>query len=243
MGLDISSEALGNNDISSIKDHTFKVIDATRDYAVAYKPNFGFYERYGAVGFAWLEETVSYIGSNHITIADAKRGDIGNTAEQYAKSVFDHFGFDSVTLNPFMGSDSLLPFLHRKDKGAFILCRTSNASAKELQDIVVDGSPFYLKVAQFIKGLNSNDNVGMVVGATAPDELSKIRDLVPEVPILIPGVGAQGGNLFQSLKTGNRSGVGLINISRGISFIGDMSEKSIHSAAASYVEKMREILF
>ena len=243
VGLDISSEALSNNDIASLKDHSFKVIDATRDFAVAYKPNFGFFERYGAVGFAWLEEIVSYIGSKHITIADAKRGDIGNTADQYAKSIFDHFGFDSVTLNPYMGSDSLMPFLDNREKGSFILCRTSNKSAKELQDIDINGIPLYLEVAKFINELNFNDNVGMVVGATAPDELTQIRKITPDLPILIPGVGAQGGDLAQSLKAGNHSGIGLINISRGISFVGDMSEMSIHSAAQSYVKQMREILF
>ena len=242
VGLDMNPEALGDNDLSSLKDHSFKVIDATRDFAVAYKPNFAFFERWGAVGFAWLEEIVSYIGKEHITIADAKRGDIGNTADQYAKSIFDHFGFDSVTLNPYMGSDSISPFLDRKEKGAFILCRTSNRSAKELQDKMVDDEPYYLHVARFISGLNKNDNAGMVVGATAPEELQRIRDIAPDSPLLIPGVGAQGGDLSHSLRVGNQSGIGLINVSRGISFVGDMSEKSIHSAAANYVEQMRDIL-
>ena len=242
VGLDMNPESLGNDDLSSLKDYTFKVIDATREHAIAYKPNFAFFERWGAVGFAWLEETVTYIGKDHIKIADAKRGDIGNTANQYAKSIFDHFGFDSVTLNPYMGSDSVLPFLDREEKGAFILCRTSNSSASELQDSLIDDDPLYLHVAQLINGLNDNDNVGMVVGATVPDELAKIRDAAPGIPMLIPGVGAQGGDLSQSLREGNRSGTGIINVSRGISFVGDMSERSIHSAAANYVEQMREVL-
>ena len=242
VGLDMNPEALGNKDLASIKDHSFKVIDATREHAVAYKPNFAFFERWGAVGFAWLEEIVSYIGKDHIKIADAKRGDIGNTADQYAKSIFDHFGFDCVTLSPYMGSDGILPFLSRKEKGAFILCRTSNGSASELQDRLVDDEPLYMHVARLIHGLNKNDNVGMVVGATAPDELEKIRDIVPDAPMLIPGVGAQGGDLAHGLRMGNRSGIGLINVSRGISFVGDMSERSIHSAAANYVEQMRDIL-
>ena len=120
VGLDMTPEALGGRDLSSLKDHTFKVIDATRDLAVAYKPNFAFFERWGAVGFAWLEETVSYIGDQTIKIADAKRGDIGNTAEQYSQSVFKHFGFDSVTVNPYMGTDSIMPFIKDKNKGDIV---------------------------------------------------------------------------------------------------------------------------
>ena len=134
VGLDMNPDALGKNDLTGLKEHSFKVIDATREFAVAYKPNFAFFERWGAVGFAWLEEIVEYIGNEHIKIADAKRGDIGNTASQYAKSIFDHFGFDSVTLNPYMGTDSIMPFIKDKNKGAFILCRTSNESAKDLQN-------------------------------------------------------------------------------------------------------------
>lgn len=240
VGLDMNPEALGSNNLSSLKDHTFKVIDATRDLAVAYKPNFAFFERWGAVGFAWLEETVSYIGDQYIKIADAKRGDIGNTAKQYAESIFNHFGFDSVTVNPYMGSDSITPFIADKSRGAFVLCRTSNGSAKDLQDHLVNGKPLYEHVAQLIKDLNALDNVGLVVGATAPDELTRIRNIIPDAPLLIPGVGAQGGDLAHCLKVGNQSGVGLINVSRDISFKGDMSEEAIHRSALDYVEKMRK---
>jgi len=242
VGLDMNPEALGSNNLSSLKDHTFKVIDATRDLAVAYKPNFAFFERWGAVGFAWLEETVSYIGDQYIKIADAKRGDIGNTAKQYAESVFNHFGFDSVTVNPYMGSDSISPFITDKTRGAFVLCRTSNASAKDLQDHLVNGQPLYEHVAQMIKDLNTLDNVGLVVGATAPDELNRIRSIVPDAPLLIPGVGAQGGDLTHCLKVGNQSGVGLINVSRDISFKGDMSEDAIYRSASDYVEQMRKVM-
>ena len=242
VGLDMNPEALGGRDLSSLKDHTFKVIDATRDLAVAYKPNFAFFERWGAVGFAWLEETVSYIGDQTIKIADAKRGDIGNTAEQYSQSIFKHFGFDSVTVNPYMGTDSIMPFIKDKSKGAFVLCRTSNGSAKDLQDHLVNGAPLYEHVAKMVNGLNKLDNVGLVVGATAPDELDRIRSIVPDASLLIPGVGAQGGDLAHCLKVGNQSGVGLINVSRDISFRGDMSEDAIHKAASGYVEKMRELM-
>ena len=242
VGLDMNPDALGKNDLTCLKEHSFRVIDATREFAVAYKPNFAFFERWGAVGFAWLEEIVEYIGNEHIKIADAKRGDIGNTAKQYAKSIFDHFGFDSVTLNPYMGTDSIMPFIKEKNKGAFILCRTSNNSAKDIQNHKVNGVPLYEHVAQLVKNLNKLNNVGLVVGATAPDELDRIRSIVPDASLLIPGVGAQGGDLAHSLKAGNRSGIGLINVSRDISFRGDMSEEAIHKAASGYVEKMRELM-
>tara|TARA_B100000214_G_C23832202_1_gene564717 strand:- start:6 stop:797 length:792 start_codon:yes stop_codon:yes gene_type:complete len=242
VGLDINPGALNINDLESVKKHTFKVIDATREFAVAYKPNFAFFERWGSAGFKWLEDTVSYIGDKHIKIADAKRGDIGNTARQYSKSIFNHFGFDSVTINPYMGRDSIIPFINQKEKGAFILCRTSNNSAKDFQDIKFNNMPLYENVASLIKNLNKQDNLGLVVGATAPKELKNIRNIASDLPILIPGIGAQGGNLEKSLLMANKTGVGIINISRGISFIDDMSEKAIHSKASNYVKQMREIL-
>ncbi len=242
VGLDINPEALNVKDLNSVKNHTFKVIDATRDFAVAYKPNFAFFERWGSAGFSWLEETVDYIGTEHIKIADAKRGDIGNTAKQYSKSIFNHFGFDSVTINPFMGLDSISPFIENKDKGAFVLCRTSNNSAKDFQDLKCNKRPLYENIAFLINKINKNDNLGLVVGATVPEELENIRVIVPELPILIPGVGAQGGDLEKSLINGNKTSVGIINISRSISFVGDMSEMAIHSEAEKFVKQMRKIL-
>ena len=242
VGLDISPDKLGSENLNVLKDHTYKVIDATRDFAVAYKPNFAFFERWGAAGFSWLEETVSYIGTDYIKIADAKRGDIGNTAEQYAESIFNHFNFDCVTLNPYMGKDSIEPFLNKPEKGAFILCRTSNPSAKEIQNIETNRIPIYCKVAKMAEALNKNNNVGLVVGATAFDELVEIRKIVCDLPLLIPGIGAQGGDLKHSLQIGNRTGVALINVSRGISFAGDMTRKTIYEAAYEYVAKMHEAL-
>ena len=242
VGLDISAKALGKSGIQDLKDHTFKTIDATRDYAVAYKPNFAFFERWGAPGFDWLEQTVDYIGNNHITIADAKRGDIGSTAEQYAKSIFSYFNFDCVTLNPYMGKDGILPFINNPRRGAFILCRTSNNSARDIQNINVGELPLYQEIAKYINDLNIHNNVGLVVGSTAQKELKVIREIAPRLPILMPGVGAQGGNLDYAMREGNSSGLGIISISRGISFTGDMSEKAIYSAAKTYVEQMRAIL-
>ena len=141
VGLDISPESLGSYNLVDLKKHTFKVIDSTREYAVAYKPNFAFFERWGAKGFSWLEDTIDYIGFEHILIADAKRGDIGNTAKQYAYSIFEHFGFDCVTINPFMGPDSVIPFLEKKEKGVFLLAKTSNTTSSYFQDIR-DGNIF-----------------------------------------------------------------------------------------------------
>ena len=240
VGLDMNPESLGSYKLDDLKSHTFRVIDSTKDYAVAYKPNFAFFERWGAKGFSWLEETVEYIGNDYIKIADAKRGDIGNTARQYAYSIFEHFGFDCVTINPYMGSDSIDPFLENKEKGVFLLAKTSNDSAFTLQNIKENGIPVYERVAQMAKDLNQNNNIGLVVGATVPKELKKIRSISQGMPILIPGVGAQGGNLDTCMKIGNNDGISLINISRSISFAGDMSSKSIKNASSDFLAKMHE---
>jgi orotidine-5'-phosphate decarboxylase len=242
VGLDMNPDAFGSNSLKNLKEHTFKVIDATREFAVAYKPNFAFFERWGAAGFAWLEETVLYIGDDHIKIADAKRGDIGNTAEQYAESVFKHFGFDSVTINPYLGEDSIRPFINDTKKGVFILCRTSNPSAKDLQNKLIEGKPLYYEVAMLAKNLNKFDNIGLVVGATASEELSQIRSIVPDLPLLIPGIGAQGGDLEHSVQVSNNTGVGLINVSRAISFAEKMTYSDIHNAAKKYHQKIKMVL-
>ena len=243
VGLDINSDNLGSSNISKLQEHTFNIIDATRDLAVAYKPNFAFFERWGSVGFSWLKETVNYIGEEHIKIADAKRGDIGNTAVQYAESIFNHFHFDCVTLSPYMGKDSIEPFSKDPEKGVFILCKTSNPSGLDFQNLKIDdGLSLFEKVALWANDLNHKDNIGLVVGATALQDLSKVRNIAPELPFLIPGIGAQGGDLKQSLILSNKSSVGLINISRSINFAGDMTPKAIRSAAEEYVNRMRNIL-
>ena len=146
-----------------------------------------------------------------------------------------------MTLNPYMGQDSIMPFLENPENGAFILCRTSNPSAVDFQDGQHEGSPLYERVATWADILNEHRNVGLVIGATAQDELIHIRALVPELSLLIPGVGSQGGDLYNSVKFGNKSGVALINISRGICFAGDLSERDIHNTASEYVQKMNEV--
>jgi len=244
IGLDMNPEGLSTPDstLDDLKSHAYKVIDATRDLAAAYKPNLAFFERWGSAGFKWLEETMEYFGDDVIIIGDAKRGDIGNTAKQYAHSLFNHFGFDAVTLSPYMGHDSISPFTMNPEKGAFILCRTSNPSAVDLQNQPIGDELLFDKTAQLAVVWNGKDNVGLVVGATAPKEISRIRKQAPGLPFLIPGIGAQGGDLAISMIDGNTNGVALINISRSINFAGDLSESAIRLAAKEYVEKMHEIM-
>ena len=145
-------------------------------------------------------------------------------------------------MNPYMGKDSIEPFLNNAEKGVFILCRTSNLSAIDFQNELIDGIPLYEKIALWANDLNQNGNVGLVVGATAPDELIRIRALTPNLSLLIPGIGAQGGDLNHCITVGNQNGVALINVSRGICFAGDMSEYEIRSAAEDYVNQMREAI-
>jgi len=259
VGLDMNPEAMGssNTTLDELKKHSLKVIDATSDLASAFKPNLAFFERWGSEGFKWLEALMDYFPDDLIIIGDAKRGDIGNTAKQYAYSLFTHFDFDAVTLSPYMGKDSITPFIDNPEKGAFILCRTSNPSAVDLQNqqINIESSDqtvqrideipnemLFDKTAQLCVEWNKNNNVGIVVGATAPKEISRIRNHAPSLPFLIPGIGAQGGDLTQSMLDGNKNGDALINISRGISFSGDLSSKAIRNAAKDYLSQMREII-
>ncbi|MBT3477829.1 MAG: orotidine-5'-phosphate decarboxylase [Candidatus Marinimicrobia bacterium] len=244
VGLDMNPEGLGSpgTTLDALKAHAFKVIDATQDLVAAFKPNLAFFERWGSAGFKWLEETMDHFGDDAIIIGDAKRGDIGNTAKQYAHSLFNHFGFDAVTLSPYMGVDSIAPFTENSEKGVFILCRTSNPSAVDLQTLPIGDELLFDKTAQLAVEWNMNDNVGLVVGATAPEEISRIRNHAPELPFLIPGIGAQGGDLANSMIDGNTNGDAIINVSRGISFAGDLSEKAIRNAAKDYVNKMRELM-
>ncbi|MBN4081343.1 orotidine-5'-phosphate decarboxylase [Caldithrix abyssi] len=244
VGLDMNPEGLNSPDstLEDLKAHAYKVIDATQDLAAAFKPNLAFFERWGSAGFKWLEETMDYFGDDVIIIGDAKRGDIGNTAKQYAHSMFNHFGFDAVTLSPYMGKDSISPFTSDSEKGVFILCRTSNPSAVDLQNQPIGDELLFDKTAQLAVEWNGNDNIGLVVGATAPEEISRVRKHAPGLPFLIPGIGAQGGDLRKSMIDGNRNGVALINVSRGISFAGDLSESAIRNVAQDYVSQMREII-
>jgi orotidine-5'-phosphate decarboxylase len=198
------------------------IIDATQAYAAAYKPNLAFYEAHGEHGWHELRETVNYLRANHpeiIIIADAKRGDVDHTNERYARAIFDDLGCDAITLNPYLGKQSLMPFLSRKDKASIILCRTSNTGAGEIQDLDVAGKPLWQHVAHKVAHeWNENENCMLVVGATYPDEIRQVRAIAPRVPLLVPGVGAQGGDLEKSVRYGvNVSGTGLlINVGRSL---------------------------
>jgi orotidine-5'-phosphate decarboxylase len=179
------------------------IIDATADLVCAYKPNLAFYEALGVRGLQALKKTVAYIPGNIPVIGDAKRGDIGNTAIANARALFDYYKFDAVTLNPYLGYDSVEPFLDYEDKGVFVVCRTSNSSASEFQDLVDNfGMKFYQSVALRAGDWNTAGNIGLVVGATYPEELREIRKLCPDMPLLIPGIGAQGGDLELSVRYG-----------------------------------------
>jgi orotidine-5'-phosphate decarboxylase len=201
-----------------------QIIDSTFDLVCCYKPQIAFYAANGLPGMKALIQTVDYIHLKYPqipVILDAKRGDIGSTAEQYTKEVFDIYHADAVTINPYLGFDSVKPFLARKDKGIIILARTSNPGAADFQDLNVNGAPLYVDVAKKIYAWDKiYGNCLMVVGATWPEQLREIRKIAPEMFFLIPGIGAQGGDLEQTLKAGlteNKSGL-IINSSRGIIF-------------------------
>ena len=205
-----------------------RLIDATHEHAACYKPNAAFYE--DADGWRALRETIAYAhGKGVPVLLDAKRADIGNTTRRYAEALDDA---DAITVNPYMGRDSLQPFLDRAEKGVFILCRTSNPGGSDLQNLeLASGEPLYERVAALGGVWNADGNVGLVVGATAPAELAEIRDTVPEIPFLVPGVGAQGGDAEAAVEYGLADypdadiGVGLVNSSRGIIFAGEESSR------------------
>lgn len=200
------------------------IIEQTHDLVCAYKPNSAFYEVQGVQGIRELKMTIEYLQRNYpeiVTILDAKRGDIGSTNEKYAASIFDWFGFDGVTLFPYLGREALKPFLERKDKGIFVLCRTSNPGAGEFQDLLINGEPLYKLVARrVVNNWNRRGNCMLVVGATYPDELAKVRKIAGEMTFLIPGIGPQRGEVEKTVITGqNTKGKGMIiNSSRGVIF-------------------------
>ncbi len=200
------------------------IIDATHEYVCAYKPNIAFYEAQGEKGLTELKMTMDYLRLNHpevFTICDAKRGDIGSTNVGYVQEIFDWLGFNAVTLHPYLGREAIQPFLDRKDKVSIILCRTSNPGSPELQDLLVDGQPLWSVVAKKVAAnWNGNQNCMLVVGATYPEEMSLVRQLVPEMTFLVPGIGAQGGDLQATVAAGldaQKKGV-VINSARAIIF-------------------------
>ena len=209
------------------------IVDATADLACAYKPNLAIYESLGKDGHSVLERTLDYIRDRSPAtpiIGDAKRGDIGLCGNAYADTIIG-YGFDAVTVNPYMGSDALKPFLQNEDLGVFILCKTSNPSGVEMQDLRLESGKFlYERVAELAETQwNANDNVGLVVGATYPDEIRRVREICPQMPFLIPGVGAQGGDIRDTVSSAmNSNGSGfVINVSRQIMYSGRDSEGNL----------------
>ena len=222
VGLDTDFEKLPLHIKSSadpVLNFNKAIIDSTSEYCAAYKINFAFYEKDGEEGLKILLETISYIPSNILIIADAKRGDIGNTSRMYAKSVYEHYNCDAVTLNPLMGGDSLEPFLDYSDKLNFILTLTSNKGANDFEKLKLSNGKFlYQQIIEKVKEWNLNNNCGIVFGATNSKELKENIDSFETVPVLLPGIGAQGGSLedvLNSFKSVNRRSF-LINVSRGI---------------------------
>jgi orotidine-5'-phosphate decarboxylase len=227
---------------SSILEFNRAIIDATADMACAFKPNSAFYEAFGAEGIAVLAQTVSYIKDNYPdipVILDAKRGDIESTNLGYTQSTFDVLGADAITIHPYLGRTAIQPFLDYKDKGIIILVRTSNPRAGEFQDLKLDGKPLYQHVAQKIASeWNTNNNCAVVVGATYPEELKVVREIIGDMPILIPGIGAQGGDLEKTVKAGQDSrGWGMI-ISASRSIIYASNGEDFAQKARCEAEKM-----
>ena len=203
------------------------IIEQTHAYTSAYKPNTAFYEARGIEGMSALQATQDYLRQHHpdiLTICDAKRADIGSTNRGYVTAIFDHLGFDAVTLNPYLGGEALGPFLAREDRACILLCRTSNPGAGEFQDLAVDGKPLWWIVAEHIAGQwNARGNCMLVAGATYPDELRRIRALVGEMTLLVPGIGTQGGDIEQAMLAGMNSlcrGM-IVNASRAVIFADD----------------------
>lgn len=237
VGLDIDSGKLPAGCEDTIKGlcrFALDIIEATSDIVAAYKPNLAFYEALGPEGLSLLKLIISRIPEDITIILDGKRGDIGNTGDFYARACFEVFGADWATVNPYMGYDSIRPFTNYKDNGIFVLCLTSNAGARDFQRLDFNGKPLYTHVAEKTASWNKENNCGLVVGATHPEQLTDIRAIAQDMPILIPGVGAQGGDLEKAV-TGGTAGFtkpAIINVSRSVLYA---SNKEDYAKAARRV--------
>jgi uridine monophosphate synthetase len=231
VGLDPHPEDLTESTAAAARDFCMRIVDATQDLAVAYKPNAAFFELYGSDGWTALADVIAAIPEATITLLDAKRGDIASTAKAYAASAFEGLGADAITINPYLGKDAVDPFISDPAHGIFLLCKTSNPGAGDLQDLqataAIDGqlqtAPLYVHVAEQAQRWNQNNNIGLVVGATQLDSLERVREAAPDLWFLMPGVGPQGADLGAALGVGRRTdGLGmLVPVSRAVARAGD----------------------
>ncbi len=248
VGLDPDPELMPEK--VSVFEFNKAIIDATSDLVCAYKPQFAFYEAMGKEGMDALRQTIRHIPSNILIIGDAKRGDIGNTAKAYAKAIFSDLNCDATTVSPYLGFDSLEPFIQYRDKGIFILCRTSNAGAVDFQSLQcqIDNShrPLFEIVALKASQWNKYGNIGLVVGATYPEELKLIRQNHPDLPLLIPGIGAQGGDLALTISYGvdAQGEKAIINSSRQIIYAsrGKDFAEAARRAASTMRDQINDLL-
>jgi len=233
--------------VSDVYEFNRSIVDATAEYVCAFKPNLAFYEAMGLPGLRDLEKTVEHIRSaapTAIILGDAKRGDIGPSAQSYAKAMFQVWGFDALTINAWGGEDTVTPFIEDKSKGVFVWCRGSNPGSADFQDLLIttdNGSmPLYRNIALSCQKWNTNGNLGLVAGATVPEQLAEIRTACPTMPLLIPGVGVQGGDLEAAVKQGtdSRGRAALINSSRGVIYAS--TGVDFADAAAREANKLRE---
>ena len=251
VGLDPDPSMMPLKDVAAFNR---AIVDATHDLVGAYKPNLAFYEAMGLDGWNALESTVRHIrdaAPGVILLGDAKRGDIGNTATAYARGMFEYWGFDAVTINAYCGRDGVEPFLEYSDRGVFVLCRSSNPGAVDLQDLVVssgaDGArPLYQQLALQVGEWDRHGNAGLVLGATYPEQIKEVRALCPDMPFLIPGIGSQEGALEEAVRNGvtAQSRRILVNSSRGITYAsrGDDFAEAARKATADLRDAINDIL-
>ena len=249
MGLDVDIDKFprcvrGITLADKIVEFNTEIVEATRHVAGAYKPNIAFYERYGTDGLMALKRTMMHIRNlapQVPVILDAKRADIGSTNVGYIKAAFEYLGADAITVHPYLGREAMQPFLSQKNKGIFVLCRTSNPGAGEFQNLLIEGKPLYQRVARNVaRDWNGNGNCALVVGATYPEELCEVRALVGDMLILNPGIGAQGGDLEKTVRAGKNSlGTGMIiAASRSVIYASDGEDYP--EAAHAEVQRMNE---
>jgi orotidine-5'-phosphate decarboxylase len=249
VGLDPDLERLPaqfRNEPDGITRFCTEIIDATADLACAFKPQIAYFAALSAE--RQLEDICAYVRSNYPQIPlilDSKRGDIGATARQYAREAYDRYGADAVTVSPYMGSDSVEPYMEWQDRGVIVLCRTSNAGGSDLQFLQVDGKPLYQHVAKLVaEKWNANGQCALVVGATYPEELAQVRAIVGDMPLLVPGIGAQGGDIAATVKSGRTAaGAGMmINSSRAILYATPQSGEDFAMAARRVAEETRNTI-